>query len=156
MPTIIKVGKFLVEIENWDEFRDKLLKLIAIQIQEEIQNKAEDMGLFVTGEVINNYLAFAEGDEIIITNTGPTVSTKHGELSIALLLEYGTLDYWKTFGVDNFPARPDRKKKDMTPKQREQFRKAGKKGMQPFAIVRRTLFNRATMERIIKRAVRNA
>ena len=76
------------------------------------------------------------GDRIIIENR--TKYAKH--------LEYGTYEFGGQFTEDTFPSSPLPKKKDISPKARKAF----PRGAQPFAIMRRVLYNKATVTRIIK------
>ena len=136
MPQIINVNGQSYEIENWEEFSEKLLTAIGFQVESEIVRQINELRLVDTGHFKQSFTSEVQGTELVITSSAP----------YAVYLEYGTYDYWKAFGLENFPETPDQKKKDLP---REQARKLPR-GMQPFAPVRRVLYNQKKMGRIIE------
>jgi len=104
-----------------------------------IKDKVRQMDLLIDG-------SFLQGWDFRITKAGLTIFNTQ---KYADYLEYGTYSYFDTFGLDSFPTTPDPKKKDMDEKMRKSF----PKGMQPFAPVRRVLFNERTMAELTKRAL---
>lgn len=130
------------EITNWNEFSEKLLKAIGIQVESEMIKQVNDMRLVDASDYKRGFKWEAKENELIIINNAP----------YAVYLEYGTFDYFRRFGFNNFPSTPDPKKKDISLKQRESL----PKGMQPFATMRRVLYNQNKMGKIIEKAVRNA
>jgi hypothetical protein len=79
---------------------------------------------------------------------------KNGQLNIEnaqeymIYLEYGTYAYWDQYGTENFPGTPDPKKKDLPP----ELRKLYPKGMQPFAFIRKVLYNDIVMSELVQQA----
>ena len=135
-------------ITNWDEFSEKLLWAIGFQIEAEALNQIRRMKLMgkkgAGGRLFGSYKANANKTELTIESDAP----------YAVYLEYGTFDYWRRFGLGNFPepgypAIP--KKKELTAKQKEGMPKGG----QPFAILRRILWNQNKMSQIITKAVKS-
>lgn len=142
MPQIINYGGQNYEITNWDEFKTKLLTAVGFQVESEIINQINIMGLVDTGHFKQSITSEVQNGELVITSVAP----------YAVYLEYGTYDYWSVYGLQGFPKKPTTKKKDMS-------RKAAKKlpkGMQPFAPFRRVLYNKAKMEKIISIAAKLA
>ena len=125
-------------IDRDDVEIQKRLFILGNLIAQEIRSLALRMDLKDKGNYAQGFIVSIEGDRIIIEN----------RVGYAKFLEFGTFEYWKRFGLDKFPSKPDPKKKDMTLKERESF----PKGMQPFAPMRRVLRNRAIMQRLIREA----
>jgi len=133
-------------IENWPEFKKKLLNGIAFQLESEIVKDINRMKLVKKGN-LKKVDTVVEGDMVVITF--PFAE------DYAIYLEFGTYDYWKRFGELGFPdpGYPSiPKKKDLSSKQRKNL----PKGMQPFSFIRRTLYNPKKMDVIIQRAVKSA
>ena len=133
-------------IENWPEFKKKLLNAISFQLESEIVKDINRMKLVKKGN-LKKVDTIVEGDSIII-------SFPFAE-DYAVYLEFGTYDYWKRFGALSFPdpGYPSvPKKKELSSKQRKML----PKGMQPFSFIRRTLYNPKKMGVIIQKAVKSA
>jgi len=137
---IIKYQGNSYEITNWDEFSEKLLTAVGFQLEKDIRAEIDKMGLVDTGELRTGLSSSVSNGELIITNSAPH----------ALHIEYGTFDYWGRFGLDKFPKKPLPKKKNLKKKQREGM----PKGMQPFAPIRRVLFNQKKMDEVIKNSLK--
>ena len=121
-----------------EEEIQKKLRILGELIAQEIRALAIRMGLKDTGDYIQGFLVSIENGVIIIENR-----TKHSEY-----LEYGTFEYFAKSGTDKFPKSLDPKKKDLaTKKEREALPKGG----QPFAPIRRVLFNKTIMNNLIRR-----
>jgi hypothetical protein len=142
MSQILNVNGQQYEITNWDEFKEKLLTVVGFQVEDEIIKKIGEMKLVDTGKYKQGVTSEVVNGELIITNTAP----------YAVYLEYGTYDYWQSFGLETFPAALDPKKKDI----KRAAAKKLPKGMQPFAPYRRVLYNKAIMERIVNKAAKLA
>jgi hypothetical protein len=130
------------DIENWDEFKDKLLTAVGLQIEDGVVDQINSLRLVDTGNFKNSIKSQVTNGELVITSTAPYAS----------YLEYGTFAYWNQFGKESFPVTPDPKKKNLS-------RKAAKtlpKGMQPFAPFRRVLWNQNRMSKIVSKAARLA
>jgi hypothetical protein len=130
------------EIENWDEFTQKLLNAIGFQLSSEIRKEIDSMSLVQSGLLRMSLDHEVKGNELTVTSGAP----------YAVYLEYGTYDFWKKFGTNSFPPKPVPKKKDMTRKQASKL----PKGMAPFAPFRRTLWNQNKMAKVIDKAVKVA
>jgi hypothetical protein len=130
------------EIVNFDEFAEKLLSAIGFQVEEEVLREIDKMKLVDTGSLRTS----------LVTDVKKRVLEVGSTVPYAPYLEYGTLSYFDRFGSSGFPKVPDPKKKDMSPQEREKF----PKGMQPFAMFRRVLWNQNKMASIINKAVRVA
>ena len=130
------------EITNWDSFKRKLLNAIAVQLEASIVSEINRMKLVDKG-YLKRVDARVEGDSVIITFPNSDYS---------IYIEFGTFDYWKRFGTEGFPVPgyPNiPKKKELKPKDR----KGLPKGMQPFAPVRRVIYNENKMREVINKAV---
>jgi len=139
-----------IEITNIDEFKQELndfvskrMKIAGHDILKAITRKVEDMELIGKGALRQRgYFTHVEQsqDEVsLILETG---------LSYAVYLEYGTYSYFNRYGLNSFPNKPDPKKKNMSPNQRKEY----PKGMQPFAPIRKVLWNKQVMEEIFSDA----
>ena len=125
------------DITNWDEFSEKILAGIGFQTINEMRLLGDRMNLMDTSEYRLGWHSEVQDKGLILTNTAPH----------AIHLEYGTYEYKDT---KSFPKRTSLKKKNMS-------RAAAKKlpkGMQPFAVMRRVLWNKKKMEKVINNAVR--
>jgi len=130
------------DIENWDEFSGKVLKAIGFQLSSEIRKQIDSMSLVKTGRFRTGISHSVNGNELTLTSNAP----------YAVYLEYGTYDYWKSYGLERFHDKPVPKKKDMSRKAAQKL----PKGMAPFAPFRRTMWNQNKMTDIINKAVRIA
>lgn len=139
MATILTIeGLGDVEITNWEEFKEKLLKAIGFQMVNEIQAQIKKMALIDTSEYWQSIDSEIDSGDLVIFSTVP----------YAPYLEYGTLQYWNIYGLGNFPSKPHPKKKNLKPEQRKHY----PKGMQPFAPFRRVFYNENKMTQIIQKA----
>lgn len=146
---MLNIGGQRVEVTNFDEWKAELLSKIALFVETEIENNVERMGLVGQGKggpnLSGSYIAREENGEIFITSTA-----EH-----AIYIEFGTLKYWQLFGEDTFPepGYPNYhpKKKELPAKEAKQF----PSGMQPFAVIRRVIWNQKVMERVIRNALRS-
>jgi len=127
------------EITNWEEFQFKLLSAIAFQIESNIIQQINTLGLVDTGDFKKRLRVYVKDNEIIIENSA----------EYAVFLEYGTLQYYQNYKPDSFPTSPHKKKKNMKPEERKKYPKGG----QPFAPIRRVLYNKAKLKQIIDKAV---
>ena len=91
-----------------------------------------------SGALLQGWFAKFDGNQIIIENTQDYM----------VYLEYGTYAYFDTYGENSHPETPDPKKKDMPYAMRKLF----PKGMQPFAIIRRVVYNQLIMEDLARQA----
>jgi hypothetical protein len=66
-------------------------------------------------------------------------------------IEWGTYEYWDTYGLDSFPKNTEPKKKDMLPEERKLY----KKGMQPFSPIRKVLYNNNLMSSLVSKAFKS-
>ncbi|MAH42788.1 hypothetical protein CL614_03625 [archaeon] len=142
MGHIINVNGQKYNITNWNKFSKKLLNAIGFQTENEMRKMTNDMRLVDTGEYKRSFHSEVRGNELTITNTAPH----------AIYLEYGTYDYFRRFGISNIPSKIDPKKKDIS----KRLANTLPKGMQPFAVMRRTLWNQNKMGKIITKAVKAA
>jgi hypothetical protein len=143
-----------VEITNMDEFQEQLnqlvlkaMKIASIMIEQEILNQLNKMKLQGSGDLRQrgyNFTAIQEGNKTsVVVETG---------VPYAVYLEYGTYEYWRRFGLDNFPQTPDPKKKNMSRTESKNY----PRGMQPFAVIRRVLWNKEKMNKIFEKAFKQA
>ncbi len=121
-----------------EEEIQKKLRVLGELIAQEIRNLAIRMGLKDTGDYIQGFSVTIENGVIIIENR-----TKYAEH-----LEFGTFEYKAKSGTDKFPKSLDPKKKNLNTKEE---REALPSGMQPFAPIRRVLFNKNLMNNLIRR-----
>lgn len=126
---------YIVDLSD-EEIQPKLFALGQLIIQE-MRKLAIDMGLVDTGDFSQGFLVEVKEGMILIENR-----TKYAEP-----LEFGTYEFGLSFSKETFPPSPFPKKKDISPKAREAF----PRGMQPFAIFRRVLYNKALMSRLINK-----
>lgn len=142
---ILEYNGQMYEIENWDEFKHTLLDAIGTQLVFAAESEMLRMKLWDNGSYAGGNSYVVKGDEVILENSAP----------YAVYLEYGTFDYFKTYGLNSFPV-PGY---PAIPKKKEIGRKAREKlpaGMQPFAPYRRILYNENKMKQVIETAVRVA
>ncbi len=118
-----------------EEIQKKLFSLGNL-IAQEMRKLAIAMGLVASGDYSQGFIVFIKNGILMIEN----------RVKYAAELEYGTFEYATRFGKDKFPTVPDPKKKNLPARTRKQF----PVGMQPFAVFRRVLFNKALMLRLIK------
>lgn len=130
------------EITNFDEFAGKLLNAIGFQAENEIRREIDKMQLVDTGSLRTSLTVDVDGNTLEIGSTVP----------YAPYLEYGTFDYFQRFGLGSFPRSPIPKKKTLSAEDREGL----PRGMAPFAMFRRVLWNQNKMADIITKAVRVA
>lgn len=142
---ILTVDGQSYEITNWEEFQKKFLSAIGFQLTSEIRKQVDKMNLIGSTRQLRLGTDFVvNGNELTMTSSAP----------YAVYIEYGTYDYWKSYGQHSFPdpGYPTiPKKKELTPQQR----KGMPKGMQPFAPFRRVMYNQNKMDQVIKKAVNN-
>ncbi len=104
----------------------------------EMRRLAIDMGLVgVTGAFSQGFSIVVKDDMIIIEN-----NAKYAEQ-----LEFGTYEFGMGFSKTTFPSSPFPKKKDLPRKAREGFPRGG----QPFAVMRRVLYNKQLMGNLIRK-----
>ena len=124
--------------------RERLNQAMII-LGELVINKVKDniraMDLIQSGDLLQHWFSKWDGTTLTIDNTH----------EYAKWIEFGTYGYWTQYGMDNYTDPVHPKKKDMAAKLRKQF----PKGMQPFAPVRRVLFNSNIMNDLIKEAFAN-
>lgn len=126
------------EVDIPEEEVKKKIKVLGELISLEMRDLALRMGLKDTGDYSQGFLVDIKDNTIIIENR-----TEYAEY-----LEYGTFEYFEKFGTDKFPKTPDPKKKDLATKKE---REALPRGMQPFAVMRRVLYNKTLMNNLIRR-----
>jgi len=141
-------------IENWDEFSFKLLNAIGAQVEVGINNEINRQRLVgKTAQLKGAYKYSVVKNNLIID--GVAMSDGKNPKNYAAYIEYGTFDYFAKYGLDKFPV-PGY---PSIPKKKDISRKAAKnlpKGMQPFAPIRRILYNQNKMAQIITKAVKSA
>jgi hypothetical protein len=119
---------------------NKMLFVMGELILNKIKEYVRQMELVDTGAYLQGWFASVSNNKIIIENTQ----------SYAGYLEYGTYQYHDMFDEETFPNPVEPKKKDMITKaDRESY----PKGMQPFAPVRRVLYDDLIMTDIVQKAV---
>lgn len=127
-----------------DDFSENELnqrfKILGELIINEVKKKIKQMNLITDGggSFLQNWFTTISNGELLIENTQ----------EYALYLEYGTYTYFDINGFDNYTDPMQPKKKDLT---REQ-RKAYPKGMQSFAPVRKVLYDKNLMLKLISEA----
>lgn len=136
---ILNVNGKQYDITNWDEFSENLLKGIGFILEDEIVKKVDDLKLVDSGHYKGGFTTSINKNVLEIVN----------DIGYAVYLEYGTYDYWKRFGFSGFLGLPDPKKKHLTAKRKAEL----PKGMQPFAPIRRVLWNQNKMNEVIRRGV---
>ena len=136
---MVVVVSYNIDLEGDDftsEELDQRLKILGELVINEVKKKIRQMDLIIDGQFLQGWFASANNGELTIENVK----------EYALYLEYGTYAYHEMHGFETFPETPDRKKKDMTAKDRKLFLK----GSQPFAPVRRVLYDTRLMSGLIQ------
>ena len=123
------------EVDLPDEEIQPRLTALGNLIAQEMRKLAIQMGLKKSGDYSQGFLVKVKNGILIIENT-----QKYAEY-----LEFGTYEFGLAFSKETFPPSPFPKKKDIPSKAREAF----PKGMQPFAVFRRVLYNKQLMRRLI-------
>ena len=128
-----------IEVEYMVDLPDEVIqpKLMALGllISQEMRKLAIKMGLLDTGEYSQGFVVKVKNGLLIIENI-----SGHAEA-----LEFGTYEFGISFSEETFPSVPFPKKKDISQKAREGF----PRGMQPFAVMRRVLYNKELMISLI-------
>jgi hypothetical protein len=144
----------MIEITNKEEFKKELkeyliksFEIASIKIENEILDQITAMGLVDNGTLKGRGYKF----NVITSDSSINIELETG-VDYTAYLEYGTYEYFNIFGLSGFPEKPHPKKKDMTEKERLKF----PKGMQPFAPLRRVLWNKQKMEKIMSDSFRLA
>lgn len=120
-----------------EDIRRKALILGELVIGE-VRKNIKDMDLIGRGALLQRWNVFFSGQTLTIES-----GTTYGQF-----IEYGTFEYWDNYGWDDFPEIPFPKKKDLTAAAKKLY----EKGMQPFAPVRRVLYNERLMNDLIAEA----
>lgn len=120
-----------------DEIAQKMFVLGELIINK-IKENIRAMDLIDTGQLLQQWFATYKNGELTIEN---------GQ-EYMIYLEYGTYAYWDQYGSENFPAAMDWKKKDLP----AELRKIYPKGMQPFAFIRKVVYNEIIMGELIQQA----
>jgi len=126
---------YIVDLTD-EEIQGRLFALGNL-IAQEMRKLAINMGLVDTGDYSQGFLVSIRNGLLIIENRA----------SYAKHLELGTFEFGLSFTKETFPPQPFPKKKDLPFKERDAF----PRGMQPFAVMRRVLYNKTLIERLIKR-----
>lgn len=129
--------EFKKEVE---EYLRKRMFVLGQLLVNEIQDKIEEIDLYESGK-------FHQGIHSFIDSRG-NISIE-SSVFYDIYLEYGTYGYWETYGTDKFPTVPHPKKRDMSPALKKSF----PRGMQPFAVFRRVLWNTKLMEQKLGEAL---
>jgi len=119
-----------------DAYINKSMFILGELIVNEIKKQVRIMKLQVTGDYLQGWFANWDGKKLDIDNRMP----------YAPYLEYGTFTFGGSYTVNDFPGIMFPKKKDLPRAQAAVF----PKGMQPFAPVRRVLYNETKMKRLIR------
>jgi len=97
--------------------------------REIIMQVRDPLDLVQTGRFAGSFHIDEGGadNEVAVFSTAP----------YSIFLEFGNYEYYDMYGmgIDSFPFRPDKKKKDMTATEKLGY----PKGMQPFAMFRRSI-----------------
>jgi len=137
----------MVSIEltiNLNGFSDDEIKqgmfILGELVINKIKQNIRDMKLISDGggQLLQGWFAKFDGNQLLIENTQDYM----------MYLEFGTYAYYDMYGTDSHPETPDPKKKDMPYAMRKLF----PKGMQPFAIIRRVVYNQLIMEDLARQA----
>jgi len=129
--------KVKTDKEFSDQELDNRLFILGELIINEVKTLIRRMMLVESGAYLQGWFSKVSSGSLVIENTQP----------YALYLEYGTYEYHNIFGDEDFPEVTQPKKKDL-----KQFgiSTAGlPKGIQPFAPVRRVLYNDDLMSRLL-------
>lgn len=133
-------------ITNMDEFKEevqaflkKKMFIFGQLLVNEIQDKIQEIPLIDTTDFWKSIRSFVESDGTLVIESG----VKYG-----VYLEYGTLGYWRAYGLDKFNEPLHPKKRDMT----AELKKAFPTGMQSFSPIRRVLFNEPLMSKKLQEA----
>ena len=117
---------------------DQKMFVLGELIINKIKENIRDMKLVQSGALLQGWFSSYSNGQLTIENTQPWM----------LYLEFGTYGYWDAYGPDKHPQTPDPKKKDMP----SALRKLYPKGMQPFAFIRKVLYNNIVMNNLVSKA----
>lgn len=131
---------FEINIEGniYNEDLNKAMTILGELVINKIKDNIRSMDLMDGDLLLQNWIARFDGKKLSIDNTQEYM----------IYLEYGTYDYWNKYGLEGFPSIPDPKKKDIS---RSQAKKLPK-GVQPFAFIRKVLYNNVIMTELISQA----
>jgi len=132
--------EILVEGEFSDDEISNRMRILGELIINKIRDNIRDMDLIIpgSGALLQRWNSSFNG-KVLVVESG----TKYGEY-----LEYGTYSYFSQYGFEDYPEFPDPKKKDLS----RQARKMFPKGMQPFAFVRKVIYNESIMNDLVAEA----
>lgn len=116
---------------------DKRLQELGELIINKVKENIRALGLIKTGDYLQGWAARVLRSKLVIENR-----TKY-----AAYLEYGTYAYFSEYGLENFPDNPV-KKQDVSRQVAESMRK----GMMPFAPVRRVIYNEEILTGLVQEA----
>lgn len=118
--------------------RMKILgELVINRIKENIRNM-DLIGDIGGGALLQGWFSTYKDGQLVIENTQDYM----------IYLEFGTYDYWTRYGKDNYPQNPHPKKKDIP----YELAKLFPKGVQPFAFIRKVLYNEIIMQELANKA----
>lgn len=131
------MADFVITIETdlSDEEVDKRLQILGELIINKVKDNIRKLNLIQTREYLQYWNAKVLRGELVIESTQ----------EYAKYLEYGTYSYFSDYGLETFPKNVEPKKKDLTRSQAKVLRK----GMQPFAPVRRVIYNERIMNDLV-------
>ena len=127
-----------VEGDYTEEEIAKKMFILGELIINKIKENIRAMDLIDSGQFLQQWFSTYKNGELTIEN---------GQ-EYMIYLEYGTYAYWNQYGSENFPGTPDPKKKDLPASLRKNY----PKGMQPFAFIRKVLYNDIVMGELIQQA----
>ena len=137
--------KLVLQINLIGEYDEEVVNRGMSRLGELVVNKVKAnvrsmrlIGEKAGGAYLQGWLSKWTGNTLIIENTQP----------YAIYLEYGTYSYWDDYGWEDFPENIAPKKKDLP----IELAKALPKGMQPFAPVRRVIYNEQIMKELVEKA----
>ena len=114
------------------------IRILGELIVNRIKQNIRDMGLIRTGDLLQKW--FVSYDSGLLTIES---GTKYGQY-----LEYGTYAYFDQYGFDDYPEFTTEKKMNLSLEARKMF----PKGVQPFAFVRKVIYNENVMGELAREA----
>ena len=121
---------------------DRAMTILGELVINKVKANIRTIDLIQKGDFLQGWFSKWTGNTLFIENMR----------KYALYLEYGTYAYFDIYGEDSYTEPVHPKKRDMSPQMKRSF----PRGMQPFAPVRRVLYNDAIMEGLIDQAFKAA
>lgn len=127
-----------IDMPMSDEELGQRIQILGELIVNRIKQNIRDMNLIRTGDLLQKWFTSYSNGVLTIES-----GTKYGQY-----LEYGTYAYFDQYGFDDYPEFTTEKKMYLSAEAKKMF----PKGTQPFAFVRKVIYNENVMAELAEEA----